>query len=76
MTNKVDAVAAVLRGHEFYRDGTRLLLRVAAIETAVLAALIVALFGLSQTREEPDYYATRPDGEIVELTPYLIEEGG
>jgi intracellular multiplication protein IcmL len=65
-----DAVATILNRNAFYRDGYRLLMRIAVIQGIVIALLVAGLISLLltvQTRQV--YFATTSDGRIINIVP-------
>jgi len=65
-----DAISTILNRNAFYRDGYRLLLRIALIQGGVIALLVVAIVSLMltiQTRQI--YFATTSDGRIINIVP-------
>src|ERR1700761_5657923 len=65
-----DAVATVLSRNAFYRDGYRLLLRVAIIQGIIVIALLVTIVGMILSIEDKRiYFATTSDGRLIELVP-------
>jgi intracellular multiplication protein IcmL len=60
----------VLLRNEFYRDGYRLALRVALIQSLVIFGLIGAMFFIINVHQpENRYFATTEDGRLIPMVP-------
>ncbi|MEM9469336.1 MAG: type IVB secretion system apparatus protein IcmL/DotI [Pseudomonadota bacterium] len=60
----------VILRNEFYRDGYRLALRVAVIQTFVIIGLIAAMFFVINVHQpENRYFATTEDGRLIPMVP-------
>lgn len=60
----------VVARNEFYRDGYRLALRVAVIQTFIIFGLIGAMFFIIAVHQpENRYFATTEDGRLIPMVP-------
>lgn len=56
--------------NEFYRDGYRMALRVAVIQSVIIVGLIAAMFFIIHVHQpENRYFATTEDGRLVPMVP-------
>jgi intracellular multiplication protein IcmL len=70
----IDPLANILNRNEFYRDGYRLLMKIALIEGMIIAALIACIVGLFLFVSPKDrFFATTMDGRIISLVPLDVE---
>lgn len=66
----IKGLDAVVVRNEFYRDGYRLMQRIALIQSIVLVGLIFIMFVVVKTNEQQyAYFATTEDGRLVPMVP-------
>ena len=63
------AVTLVRHRYEFYRDQSRLLLRVVFVESIVLASVLGLVMILLLRPVSERFFATTPDGKLISLSP-------
>lgn len=71
-TNAPDTsgLGMVVVRNEFYRDGYRALLRLTVLLALIIVALLVAIFGIINSRKpENRYFATTEDGRLIPMVP-------
>jgi len=62
------SVGAVVIRNEFYRDGYRSILRIAALQTIIILALVGAMYFVIEVHQpENRYFATTEDGRLVPM---------
>jgi len=68
--DNIGPLGAVVLRNEFYKDGYRGLLRLAAIQGLVILALIGAVFFVIHSNQpENRYFATTEDGRLIPMLP-------
>jgi intracellular multiplication protein IcmL len=64
----VSGLGRVVVRNEFYRDGYRALLKLTVLMALIIAALVVAIFGIINSRKaENRYFATTEDGRLIPM---------
>lgn len=64
----VGSVGKVVLRNEYYRDGYRLALRVAVVQSFIIVALVAAMFYVVHVHQpENRYFATTEDGRLVPM---------
>ena len=66
---KPDVLATVLLRNEFYRDRYRHALVTCLFLIGIVAALVGLSYYMYLTRPTPKYFATTPDGKLLEMIP-------
>ena len=66
----LSALGRVVLRNEYYRDGYRLALRVAVVQSFIILGLIAAMFFVIHVHQpENIYFATTEDGRTIPMTP-------
>lgn len=67
---EASGLGKVILRNEFYRDGYRIALRVAVIQSVIILGLIGAMFFIIHVHQpENRYFATTEDGRLVPMVP-------
>lgn len=68
-TPDADALTVVLLRNEFYRDRYRYLMGTCILLIGIVSSLIAFSYYMYATRPTPKYFATTPDGKLLEMMP-------